>query len=253
MNTQKQEGPDKPKNERQSRKTITIPGTVINPENADEVMKFLKMWQRKRGEPLISTSSFIKAAGVLAGYAVYKHVDPFPNNKLDNTVIKLSALLLLIMIVVPGDKAGKILLSEKIALEQMKSELTPEDRKQVIEYLSSLSAEQIKRALDFLKTDQGINLEMLKEEDMRKILLKYVGDDNEVKIRKEIEEIITEMKQFWADYWPGIKEGLKTADHAVAEKIMRFRQELENKGFLYSGLGERKLGCIRRFIRWIGS
>lgn len=229
----------KPNNQAAKGPSLTATGTsplgiliqALQFENREAVEDFVGSWQRKKGEPLFSPRNIIKAFGVVAGYAVYRHIDPWPNSKADNIVVSGAAVILLALLVMPRSATGKSLLVEKIALEKMKTELTADERKQVIEYLSSLSAEQKKRVLDLLRrTDQGIDLEMLKEEDMRRILLEFVGEDDEVEMRKEIEEIIAEMKKFWAHVWPGIKEGLKTADHAVAEKLRGFRGFLNEHG-----------------------
>ncbi len=224
---------------------------ALQGENKEIVDDFIGAWQRKKGEQLISTRNIIKTAGVIAGYAAYQHIDPWPNSKVDDIIVGGGAILLLALLVIPKSSTPKSLLVEQIALEKLKSEMTPDERKKVIQFLSALSNEQKKRIFEILKTDQGINVDMLKEEDMRKILLEFVGDDNEVEMRKEIEEVIAEMKKFWVNVLPGIKEGFKTADHATAEKLKEFRGFLNKHGvkrYKYQKDGDGKKTWFKRFF-----
>lgn len=248
MNTQKKQGAPRIATTR----PVNFFVDMLRGENQEAVEDFVGEWQRKKGESLFSTRNILKAGGVLAGYAVYRHIDPWPNSKADNVLISGAAVILLALLVIPRSVSGKALLGEKIALEQMKTELTPGERKQVIEFLSSLSDDQKRRVLDLINTDQGINLEMLKEEDMRKILLEFAGHDNEEEMREEIEKIIAEMKKFWANHWPGIKNGLKTADHTVAEGLKNLQGWLNKHGvkrYKYQNKGDDgKKTWFKRFF-----
>lgn len=107
-------------------------------------------------------------------------------------------------------------------------------------------------------SEKGTLDEAVLERDMRENMFCILGNMDDKTFDATLEmlhhrpEIVNLIRKA-IHHWPKMKEDLIRLDKYGAEKIFQFRQELESKEVLYSGLGERKVGRFRRFVRWIGT
>ena len=136
------------KGKEEKKKEQTIFNLAINAlvgkesETTEEAAKtFLDFWQRKQGESIVSAQNIIKAAGVIGGYAVYRHVDPVPNSKIDNLGVFGAAAVLLVLLAVPrsSELGGRFPQFEGAVLQRIKDDCTPEQKKEILKFIRELS------------------------------------------------------------------------------------------------------------------
>ena len=232
----------KNKQEKAEKKEQTIFNLAINAlvgkesETTEEAAKtFLDFWQRKQGESIVSAQNIIKAAGVIGGYAVYRHVDPVPNSKIDNLGVFGAAAVLLVLLAVPrsSELGGRFPQFEGAVLQRIKDDCTPEQKKEILKFIRELSNWQEKRIINLLKVvgeDGKVSFDpsILKKEEMRRTLLEFIGDEPSMK--EDVEKAVAAAKKFFADNWPVVKENLATADETTAGALRSFRGWLNSKG-----------------------
>ncbi|HEY4519160.1 MAG TPA: hypothetical protein VJK01_02285 [Candidatus Paceibacterota bacterium] len=232
----------KEKGKEEKKKEQTIFNLAINAlvgkesETTEEAAKtFLDFWQRKQGESIVSAQNIVKAATVIGGYAVYRHVDPVPNSKIDNLGVFGAAAVLLVLLAVPrsSELGGRFSQFEGVVLQRIKDDCTPEQKKEILRFIRELSNWQEKRVLNLLKIvgedgKTSFDPSILKEEEMRKTLLEFIGDEPSMK--EDVEKAVVAAKKFFTDNWPATKEKLVTADETIAGGLRTFRGWLNSKG-----------------------
>ena len=205
-------------------------------ETTQEAAKsFLDFWQRKRGESIVSGQNVLKAIGVIAGYAAYRHVDPVPDSKIDNIAVFAGAVGLLTLLVVSrsNEFGGRFPQFESIVLQRIKDNYTPEQKREVLKFIRELSNWQEKRIINLLKVvgedgKTSFDSTILKDAEMREILLSYIGE--EPSLKEDVDKTIVELKKFFAANWPKTKEAYHAADAAIAGQLREFRSFLNSKG-----------------------
>ncbi|MBI3684966.1 hypothetical protein HY250_01010 [Candidatus Azambacteria bacterium] len=204
-------------------------------EKPEEAAKsFLDFWQRKEGESVASAQNILKAIGTIVGYSMYRHVDPIPDSKVDNAAVFGAAAVLLALLVIPRSNAlgGRFPQFESVMIQGIK-EFTPEEKEKILEFIRNLSNWQEKRLINLLRVvnQEGKTIfdpSILKTEEMRNLLRKYIGD--EPGIRKDVDKTAAEVKRFFSDHWPSVKNGYHTADQKTAGALRTFRGWFNSKG-----------------------
>ena len=249
------------KGEKAEKKEQTIFNLALNAlvgkesETTQEAAKsFLDFWQRKQGESIVSAQNIIKAASAIGGYAVYRHVDPVPNSKIDNLGVFGAAVVLLAFLAVPrsSELGGRFPEFEGAILQHIKDGYTPKQKKEIIRFIRELSNWQEKRVVNLLKVigeDGKVSFDpsILKKENMRKTLLEFIG--NEPSMLEDVEKAVETTKKFFTDNWPATKGKLVAIDTCIAKTIREdIRPWLKKNGVVENKPKSR----FARFICWLG-
>lgn len=204
-------------------------------ETTSEAAKsFLDFWQRKKGESVVSAQNILKAAGVIGSYAVYRHVDPVPDSKVDNLAVFGGAAILLALLFVPrsAELGGRFPQFESGILREIGEGLTLEEKREILKWIQGLSNWQEKRVINLLRVvDEKGNISFditpLKEAEIRQMLLELIGD--EPSIREDIDKTVTEVKKFFSENWP-TREQVAKFDEDESKDIRKITDWLAEHG-----------------------
>ena len=178
----------------------------------------------------------MKMAGVIGSYAVYRHVDPVPDSKIDNLAVFGGAAILLALLFVPRstELGGRFPQFEsKLVLQKIGKKLTLEEKKDVLKWIRGLSSWQEKRVINLLKVkdekgNESFDILPLKDEEVRKILLELIGD--EPSLARDVEKTVDSIMKFIKENLPEIKkEDIHIAGQKVVQYLKTTNDSLEGK------------------------
>lgn len=232
-----------------------------------EVLKhddFITNWQRGEGEPVLSTHNIAKMVAVLAGLGIYKHIDPFPDSRVDNYAVMGLAAYLLLLLGIPqqNELGGRLASAEAPILVTCLKHLGQDKAKihDVMEWLGNLPNRQEQKILQVLQAalsatadnaeEQKLVAEMLADKTTRDFLAKFYGREP---LPQDIKNGLQIIKKLFADYWPPTKEKLLAMDAHIA-KTMRgdLRPWLAETGLITNKNDIKKRGWFIRLCYKLG-